>query len=147
MTNKLEPKYRARLKQLEHLHPPAFRFLSRFEDEDLAHGLRLSTSTHAHVYKGSTYLMRIELTGAREPTNIVLSPNPHIRIEEGANDRADLLFPKVLTELVMKHGGFKAGWAPRGKGPELELRPSTPDAFFDALFGWLRDLQLPTVRD
>jgi hypothetical protein len=49
--HKLEPKYRTKLAQLEALHPPAFRFLTRLDLEGSDHGLRLSTSTHAHLYK------------------------------------------------------------------------------------------------
>lgn len=142
--NKLEPKYEARRDQLSQQHPPAHRFLVRLETEGPAHGLWLSTSTHAHVYKHDSFLMRIELRGrAARPENLVLSPKPHLRIKEDAVERSELLFPKVLVALIMKQQGYTAGWAPRGTTPNIELTPKTPDSLFDALFTTLQQLDLP----
>ena len=145
MQHHLEPKYLARLAKLEHLHPSAFRFLTRLQTEGPAHDLRLSTSTNAHVYKAAGYLMHIKLQGLRrEPTSIVLSPTLHIMIEQDAVDRSELLFPTTIKKLVMEHGGFKAGWAQSPAGVDIELKASTPDSFFEAVLSTLRELDVQT---
>jgi hypothetical protein len=85
----------------------------------------------------------MELDGwGRERESLVLSPTPHLRIEDDATDRSDLLFPRALTELVMEHRGYKAGWAPQGTAPLIVLRPSTPAPFFIALFDHLTVLAI-----
>jgi len=146
VVHKIEPKYRDRVIQLEHLHPPAFRFLTRLQDEGPAHGLWISTAANAHVYKHSAYLMYIKLQGSRKhPTSITLSPRYNM-IEQNTVDRSELLFPRTIEQLVMGQKGFSAGWAPKGKRVEgeVELQPSTPDRFFDALFDMLRSTDVQT---
>ena len=145
MPHKIADVYKDNLAKLAHAHPPAFRFLTRLEAEGEALGLRLSTATNAHLYKNKAYLMRCELKSPHGKAGcVVLSPKPHITIERDAEDRSDLMFPRALRDLVMHHSGFKSGWARQIAGSDLELSPSTPDTFFEALFGALSGLEVAT---
>jgi len=76
----------------------------------------------------------------------MLSPRYNNTIEQNAIDRSELLFPRPIEQLVMKQKGFSAGWAPKGKRVEgeVELLPSTPDRFFDALFDMLQSIDVQT---
>lgn len=141
MDHYLDPKYLARVAQMELLNPPAFRFLSRLQDSGLDHGLWLSTTTNVHIYKGQAFLMYVKLQGPKpEPTSVVLSPDYNNMIAQDATDQSRLLFPRAVEKMIMARRGFSTHWARRTPRGDMVIKPSAPDAFFEALFDQLRDL-------
>jgi hypothetical protein len=51
--------------------------------------------------------------------------------------RSDLLFPRPIKQMVMASSGFRLGWA-SAPADVIELKASTPDAFYDVLFAALQ---------
>ncbi len=145
MEHHLEPKYLARVAQLEQLHPPAFRFLTRLRQTGPEQGLWMSTVTNAHVYKHGAFLMYVKVQGPKpEPDSIVLSPDYNKDIAQDASDQSSLLFPRAMEKLIMARRGFSTKWARRTNRGEMVIKPSAPDTFFEDLFDQLRALD---VRD
>jgi hypothetical protein len=147
MQNKLEAKYLGRLATFETRFPGAFRFLRRIETEGKEHGLWLSTATNAHLYKGDAFLAYVKLDSPElKPPALLLSPNYNVLIHADATDHSHLLFPRVITKLVMDHKGFSARWAVQKNQAAVELSSGAPDRLFDALFETLRGLDVPAPK-
>lgn len=109
----LEPKYLTRLAQLEQLHPPAFRFLTRLQVGGSEHGLWLSTATNVHICKDQAFLMYVRLQGPKpDVTSIVLSPDYNNVIAQNATDQSRLLFPRAMERMIMGLRGFSTLGSP-----------------------------------
>jgi hypothetical protein len=141
--NRLDKKYLARLGSFEKLHPPAYRFLTRLQSEGSADGLWLSTATNAHLYKGNAFLAYFKLNNPElKPSSLLLSPRYNVLIADDSTDRSELLFPRLVTNLLMAAGGFSARWALPRTGGAIELTPKASDAFFDKFYAELQKLEI-----
>jgi len=141
MEHKLVAEYLSRLATLETVHPPAYRFLKRLQDEGPEQGLWLSTASNAHLYKGDAFLAYLKLNCQKgKPPSLLLSPNFNMLINQDATDQSARLFPVLLNKLIMASRGFSAHWAVQRTRPAIEFSPRTPDSFFDNLFEALKTL-------
>lgn len=148
MQNKLDPKYQARLATFEHIHPSAYKFVMRLQQEGSEHGLWLSTATNAHLYKGDAFLAYLKFNSTeRKPASLLLSPRFNLLIHNHASDESALLFPKLINKLIMASRGFSARWALPRNGNAIELMTNAPDSFFDTLFTTLTKLELPGEQE
>jgi hypothetical protein len=131
--------YLTRLRTFEKPNPGAYQFLRRLEQEGPAQGLWLSCATGVHLYKNHAFLAHILLSNSKsKPFWLVFGKHDLIWTE--AYDASHLLLPHPLVRLVMQSSGFRAGWAAARAGI-VELKPNTPAAFYDVLFGTLGALQ------
>jgi hypothetical protein len=143
LPHRLQEEYLKRLRGFEQVHPSAYRFLKRLEEQGPEHGLWLSTASNAHLYKGHSFLVYLQLRAeGAKPAALLLAPKFNVTILDEAVDRSSLLFPRPIERLVMAQGGFRAKWA-AVKNATLELTTSAPDKFFDSLMQALIELQLP----
>jgi len=142
MQHHLTPKYLSLVGRFETLHPSAYRFLRRLERDGPTNSLCLSTATNAHLYKGMAFLAYLKLNNPDlKPPTLVLSPRFNLSIGE-ASDQSSLLFPKLVDKLIGEHKGFSERWAVARTDGARELTTKTPDAFFDALFGFLERVEV-----
>jgi hypothetical protein len=143
MEHKLVAEYLSRLATFEKVHPPAFRFLKKLQEQGPEDGLWLITASNAHLYKGDAFLAYLKLNcQASKPPSLLLSPNFNMLINADATDQSARLFPVLLNKLIMASRGFSARWAVQRTRPAIELSPRTPDAFFDALLDALKTLSV-----
>lgn len=132
--NELSPRF---LKNLDALAAPApalhdlVRALLAINEKD--NRVFVSTATNAHLYAGLDYLLRIDFPRGHE---LRFHRDTTKAISAGANKhRAGEFFRDVYT-LVMKHKGYKAGWADLSTGRDvLTLRGAVPQSFTDDLVG------------
>lgn len=141
MEHKLVAEYLSRLATMEKVHPPAFRFLKRLQEQGPNDDLYLVTASNAHLYKGDAFLAYLKLNcQPNKPPSLLLSPNFNMLINADATDQSSRLFPVLINKLVMASRGFSARWAVQRTRPAVEFSPATPDSFFDALFEALTTL-------
>ncbi len=97
----------------------------------------VSTVTHAHLYAGPDYLVRIELPASGV---VQLHRETKKAIFADANKRQAEEFFRAVVHLAMAHNGYKTGWADldRAKGM-LTFKGAVPGAFVKALVELVRD--------
>jgi hypothetical protein len=138
----LQEAYLKRVRSFETLNPGAYRFLTRLEQDGPSHGLWLSTATNAHLYKDNAFLVHLQLSTSKlKPSSLLLSAQFNSMIADDTIDRSNLLVPRPLERLVMASSGFRKGWA-SARGGTIELKVSTPDAFYDVLMRTINTLQV-----
>jgi len=141
----LQEAYLKRVRSFESTNPKAHRFLTRLEQEGPEHGLWLSTATNAQLYKGNAFLAHLQLSTSKlKPSSLLLSPQLNHLIMTGTVDRSNLLVPRPLERLIMASSGFRTGWA-AARGGIVELKVSTPDAFYDVLMRTIIALDVSEV--
>lgn len=139
MNHVLGEAYLKRLRTFEQPNPAAYNFLRRLEYEGPAHGLWLSAVTGVHLYKNYAFLAHVQLSSSKSKRfSLVFAKHDLIWAE--AHDASHLLLPHPLVRLVMESSGFRKGWA-AARADSVELKPSTPAAFYEILFRRLGALQ------
>lgn len=58
------------------------------------------------------------------------------KLNRGAKNRADLIFPNIIEQIIDKYHGENQGWALRN-GEFYELEKGTPNKFFKELISVL----------
>lgn len=139
----LTPEYVARVGRFAATFPAACSFLRRIESEGPEHGLWLSTSVNAHVYKGPGFVAYLKIKNPElKPPSLVISPKFNLRIAAHTTDESARLFPTPFQKVVTGQGGVRAGWAVQHAGGATELTALTPTMFFDSLFDLLSSLEM-----
>lgn len=141
--HKLNEDYVARVERFAVLFPAAHRFLRRVQDEGPRHGVWLSTSVNAHLYKEAGFLAYLKLKNPElKPPSLVISPKFNQQIVGHTTDQSTRLFPGVFDELVDAYGGRNAPWALRRANGATELTITTPDGIFGELFAAIVKIEM-----
>lgn len=127
----LTRKYLERMAEFAVSFPTAHAFLARIEADGPRYGMWLSTAVNAHLYLEDAFLAYLKF---ESPAALVVSPRFNGRIAMHTTDESNRLFPSPFDNLIKDHEGFSAKWATREADNRTILKPSTPAAFFEALF-------------
>jgi hypothetical protein len=124
--NRIQPKFRLNRKKLRNNFPGAYNFLC-YSQNYVSSGLSLSTSTNAHLYFKTNFLMYIKL----KSNSIIISPNFNGRINENSMNKSNKIFPEIF-KTIKEMEGFSKGWA-ISNIDDILLNSRTPPTFFDKL--------------
>jgi hypothetical protein len=140
----LEREYCKRRDSLQTHFPSGYQFLVQLEKLcETNPRFHLGTTKNLHLYIDDRFVAYITMDRLTSTApRLFLSPIPNVDTKDGTRMDAGVLVPKPVDTTVMKHGGYKAGWAFRRAKAfhQIELVPGTPDVFFNELMGMVKAL-------
>jgi hypothetical protein len=133
LKNHLTKEYSESLERLGQFNHCAYNFMKDLE-QDISHGIWLSSSKNVHLYVSCKFLVYIKFTSDNK--GIILSSQYNSQIHSNTEDGSELLSESLLS-LIKEYEGFHQQWAfldyNRNGDYKITIQNNAPEIFFNRL--------------